>query len=98
MAKVVTFTVVSGPFAGATLLKQTTELSPNKPVTVADIRQRVRIQEAAEKAVGNCIVIENADYDKLKEIVNEFPYNVSNKAVLTFIDDVLAAKDVPKET
>ena len=94
MSKIIPLSVVTGPFNSKGLLTQVISMSPSQPISVGDMRKRVRIIDAIEMADGS-FIIEQDEYNLLKAAVLAFPFNVANKQILSVIDDVIEATDGP---
>ena len=76
--------------------KAVLEISPQKPLSVADIRARVRVIDAIEEAdeQNDTLVLEDAEHQTLKRAVEDFPWQQASRELLELIDDVLEAKPV----
>lgn len=66
-------------------------------ILVDEVRQRVRILDAlnAQDENGPGLLLEDADHDLLKRLINQFPFGMANADLLRIIDDVLDAKAPP---
>jgi hypothetical protein len=75
------------------VLKEIVQFSPNKPLSVNEIRQRVTIVEALDRATDE-VLLEDATHKVLAEALESFPYNRASRDLLTVIDAVLGAHSV----
>jgi hypothetical protein len=70
--------------------------SPNRAITVEEMRHRVAIMNAIDDAKEDeSFVLEDADWQVLRDGINNFPWSVANKGLLTIIDDVLKPEEIP---
>jgi hypothetical protein len=74
------------------------EHSPQKPLTVAEIRARVKVLDVLERLEpdADSMVLEDADHQTLKNAIESFPWQQAGRDILEIIDDVLEAKPVSK--
>ena len=83
-----------------TLLRLVCSNSPHKPLSVDDIRKRVRIIDAIDDVLpennNGWLQLEDDDHKALVAAVNDFPWASANHTLLTIIDDVLGAETLPK--
>lgn len=63
---------------------------PGKAVTVPDMRLDVVLMKAVESA-GDVLVLEEAQWTRLCDKLNAYPFAFSNADTLAMIDDVLGA-------
>jgi hypothetical protein len=69
--------------------------SPNKPISVEEMRKRVRVMEAIEQSgEGESFHLEDSDHQVLMESLENFPWSQANRALLNLIDDVRKAENV----
>lgn len=69
--------------------------SPQKQLTIDDIRKRVAIQEIMERSEDKeSFVLEDAEYQVLVDAIQSFPWAQANRALLTIMDDVLNAETI----
>ncbi len=66
---------------------------PNKPVTVAEMRVDVVLLTATEPA-DDPLLPEEAQWQRLCDKLNAFPYAFASADVLAMIDDVLGAEEI----
>lgn len=59
-------------------------------IGVADMRQRIRLLDAVAAATET-LLLEDADYDRLKGLVEQFNFGLIHKDLLAVADAVLAA-------
>ena len=78
-------------------LGQAAGFSPQKAIPIDKMRRRIRILDAIESAPPDAphMLLEDADWEVLKEAVNDFPWAVAHKDLMHIIDGVLNAKDAP---
>ena len=70
------------------------EKSPHQPLSIADMRQRVRILDAIEKADGGgTLLLEESEHKALCQALEAFPWSSATRELLTVIDDVLDAPE-----
>lgn len=62
---------------------------------VDEMRRRVRILDALEKATTTGMMIEDADHEHLVKIVKEFDFGIAHPELLRVIDDILGAGPPP---
>lgn len=60
-------------------------------VKIDEMRQRLRILDAVEKANG-AILIEDSDYALLSRLVKEFPFALCSRDLVDVIDGILGAE------
>lgn len=79
-----------------TILRLVAGSSPQKALTVDDMRRRVRILDALDEVPhnGDTLVLEDEDVKALVDAIEGFPWASANKSILTIIDDVLGAEPV----
>ena len=72
------------------------EHSPQKPLSVAEIRARVKVLDKLDALDpdADTLVLEDAEHVTLKKGVEEFPWQQASRELLELIDDVLEAKAV----
>ena len=70
------------------------EHSPQKPLSVPEIRARVKVLDALEEASGNTLVLEDAEHATLKAAMESFPWQQASRDLLVLIDDVIEAPPV----
>lgn len=80
-----------GTFGTLAIIKEASETNP-KGMNVAEMRSRIRILDAVEKADGNSeVVLEDADHTTLTEAINSMPWARADRSILQIIDDILTA-------
>lgn len=57
-----------------------------------EIRRRVRIIEALEKADGDTLHLEDADHSLLVKLINEFSFAIARPELVTILDEIIDAK------
>jgi len=62
-------------------------LDPRAGVTIAEMRQSIRVLDALESANGT-LELEDADYEHLKAKIMAMPWAVVDRRILTLVDDV----------
>lgn len=73
-------------------------VNPQIGINIEEQRKRMRILDAVEKA-NDELVLEDADAEILKGLVNAMPWAVVKKEIVQFSDDVSAMENViPNET
>jgi len=80
-----------GRFKSTDVFRQVIDTSPQKPLSVDEIRKRCRVLDALDKANG-ILELEDIDHLTLKLAIQDFPFNVADRTLLQIIDDVLEAK------
>jgi len=70
------------------------EHSPQKPISVSEMRKRVKLLDVLDAALGDSIVVEDAEWQVLKDIMESFPWSQATKQLLAIIDDVINAAEV----
>jgi len=78
------------------VFKLVTEHSPQKAISVADMRKRVKILDVLEETKGDSFCLEDAEWQTLKTCVEEFPWQQASKQLLQVIDDVIEAPEVSR--
>lgn len=69
--------------------------SPNKQLSIDEIRKRVTIQEIMEKSADKeAFILEDAEYQILVDAIQSFPWAQANRALLTIFDDILNAETI----
>ena len=90
--------ITVGTFSVKEIMTQILSLSsPNAPLNVGAIRQRVNLIDKFSRG-GASVLLEDAEYNFLKETVTNFTgFAVANADLLAIIDAVLNAKtyDMP---
>lgn len=87
-----------GAFKTLETLKQVLNVSPQKALSVDEIRKRCRVLDVFDK-VGEKdheIELEDLDHLTLRAAVEAFPWTQATPDLLRVIDDVLNAKTPPK--
>jgi hypothetical protein len=82
--------VDGGVYTSRNVIAQVANLSPSRPISVDEMRRRVRILDALEKA-DDTLLLEDADHAILKAAVEAFPFNVADAGLLRIVDDILEA-------
>jgi len=82
-------TIANQPKELHKVLKLVAENSPGKPISVDEMRKRVRILDALD-AMGDTgrMHLEEAEYALLKEALQTFPWGQASRLVVNLIDDV----------
>ena len=75
----------------ANLIKEIIGVSP-KGMTVTQLRSRIRILDALDKPENDSVILEDAEFTTLTEIVNDTGWVRADRQVLQIIDDILTAK------
>lgn len=65
-------------------------MDQQKGADITEMRASLRVLDALDSANGS-LDLEDADYDHLKAKVIAMPWNVIDRRILTFIDDVTGA-------
>jgi len=78
------------------VFKLVAENSPQKQISVSDMRKRVKLLEALENSSSETLVVEDAEWQMLKQALEEFPWSQASKQLLDIIDDVIDAKEVSR--
>jgi hypothetical protein len=76
------------------ILTQVVSFSPAKPISIEEMRRRVKVLEGLEAMGPNDteLILEDGDHKILKDALENFPWNAANRTLLNVIDDVLDAK------
>lgn len=56
--------------------------------SVEEIRSRMRIIDVIESSKNGSIIVEDADYDLLKQCVQSYRWGAVSQIILDFVDDV----------
>ena len=64
--------------------------NPQVGLTVEDIRKAVRVMDLVDMSKDK-LELEDADYDYLKQRVENNKFGIAHKSIVTFIDDILGA-------
>lgn len=76
--------------------------SPQRPLSIDEIRRRVRILDVLDEALKSDTVLpefftlEDEDHKVLCTAIESFPWANASKGLLVVIDDVLKAEDATK--
>lgn len=65
-------------------------------INADDMRRRVRLLDALEKADGDSLLLEDADHAVLVRLINGFQFGTADRRLLQIIDDIADAK-APQE-
>jgi hypothetical protein len=86
-------TVSGQPAEFKNILKQVTGNSPVRALTVDEMRKRVKIIDQVE-AMGDhrYLILEDSEYDVLKDAVMNFPWAQASKLLVNLIDDIINAE------
>lgn len=89
---------IGGKNQSAPTFKLIMEHSPQRPLSVPEIRARVKVLDALERLDdgADSIVLEDAEHATLKKGVEDFPWQQASREILDIIDDVIEAKPVSK--
>lgn len=75
-----------------------TPLDPARGMSVDDMRKSVRVMDILEDAVsGSTIEMEDADHEFMRQRVEGARYMRADKAIVTFVDDIIHAQAKAKE-
>jgi hypothetical protein len=75
------------------VLLQVVSLAPEGRIGIDEMRRRCRILDALEKA-DDRLLIEDADHEVLQRAIENFPFQIAHRDLLTVIDDVIGAAAV----
>jgi hypothetical protein len=64
-------------------------------VTIDEMRKGIRILDALDATTDDILILEDADWQALKEKTEAFPWGMVDRRLLMFYDDVVAATDQP---
>lgn len=65
--------------------------------TVDEMRKGIRILDALDRAQGDVLELEDADWDFLKQKVEKFPWAGTDRRFLRFYDDVTGATEAVRD-
>jgi hypothetical protein len=76
----------------ATVLREVIKrpLDPQRGAEIAEIRQSIRVLDAIDKANG-VLELEDSDYEHLKQKTLAMPWNMIDRRIIEFVDDVTSA-------
>jgi len=87
-----------GPFKARDVLTGMLESpGPMGGISYADMRKRDRLLDAIDRAKGNHIDLEDADYDVLMAVLNQAQFITAKRELRLILDDFAQAK-APEET
>ena len=69
-------------------------LNPQAGASIEEMRQSIRVLDAIDAANGD-LELEDADYDHLVAKVRAMPWNIIDRRLVQFHDDVLGAREQP---
>jgi hypothetical protein len=75
------------------VIKEIVSFSPNKAISVEEMRQRVAVMEALDRATDE-VLLEDATWQILADAIRTFPFNRASRDLLTVVDAVLNAETV----
>lgn len=85
-----------GQWSTFNVVKEVCSLSP-AGMNLAQMRGRVRVLDALEEAgTTKDIMLEDADFNTLKDAIENQNWRVADKDLLAIVDSVLAAKKTTK--
>ena len=80
------------------VLKQVCEQSPQKVLSIDEMRRRIHIMDALDKADDQgMLTLEDADHQVLLEAVTTFPWNRAHRSLVAMIDAITSAGTVAVE-
>lgn len=82
-----------GEHGSLSVLRLVAGHSPQRAITIEEIRRRVRILDALDAADAE-LLLEDADAEVLVRALEGFPWNMASRELLEIIDDVLTAEEV----
>jgi hypothetical protein len=68
---------------------------PGRGMDLEEMRRRCKVLEKLEKANGH-LLLEDADFDVVKQALATNSYGMANIELLAIIDAILASKDPPE--
>jgi hypothetical protein len=70
---------------------------PANGASVSELRARCRVLDALDKALSGAasLTLEDADHATLAKAVNGFQFGIATKELLTIVDDILEANELP---
>ena len=60
---------------------------------IEELRKGIRVLDALEKCDSDALVLEDSDWQHLADKTRAMPWGVVDRRVLSFVDDVLGAKE-----
>lgn len=80
------------------VLKQVSEQSPQRVLTLDEMRRRIHIMDAIDKLDdGGMLTLEDADHKVLVDAVSTFPWNRAHRSLVAMIDAITNAETVAVE-
>lgn len=76
-------------------LKEALNLSPQKALSLSDMRARCKVMDLIEKTGGGDLVLEDADHKVLLDSVNAYPWAIADPALVKILDAVEYAEKAP---
>ena len=92
--KAITLRTEPKEWATKPLIKQVIEVSPNRALTIDEIRKRTRVLDKLDELApdATALILEDADHATVVGALRDFPFNVANKHLLRVIDDIFEAE------
>jgi hypothetical protein len=88
----------SDQFGSRNVLKTIIGISPTKAITPIEMAMRLKILDKLEAANDQlAFVLEDAEHQCLKEAITTFPWSVANRNLMQVINDVIEAKEPPRD-
>lgn len=80
----------------AAILRLVVGNSPQRPMSIDEIRRRVRVLDVLDEATkpgaqSEFLLLEDEDHKTLVSAIEGFPWSAASKALLTIIDDIVQA-------
>lgn len=90
--------IAVGPYTTATILVSVLGLpqSRERGISAGEMRTRMKLADKVEAAEGGnkALLLEDADYEMLKGIVENHQFALANKELLKVLDGILTAETV----
>ena len=64
---------------------------PKRGVDIGEVRQSIKVIEILEKASGDFVEMEDADYEYMMSKVSDAKFTFVNSAFIQFVDDMVSA-------
>jgi hypothetical protein len=77
------------------LVEQVVRIPLNRQTgaTIDEMRKGIRVLDALDSSVDDVLVLEDADWQILKDKVEAFPWGMVDRRLVAFYDDVVSATD-----
>lgn len=95
--KIIPLREPEGQFKSRAVFEMVLNQSPQRPLTLADMRMRGKVLDKLDAERGGSLMLEDAEHEALKAAASTFPWAIFHRDLMRVLEDLEQAKAPPEK-